>query len=398
MKKSELETMNRSFQILRDRRRDILKDEEVIKLKDKVKKIREYSISNLEDLIDTAKFRLEENGIEVIFAANALEALGEIYEILKDEPTVAKSKSNTISEIGLREFLADKGIKLLETDLGDYIVQLSGHNKPSHPIGPASHLNIEKIAQIVVERFKVEIEPRAESILKFLKRDIITRLSDCKVGLTGANAVAAEDGSIILVHNEGNISLVSMRDIHIVVVGIDKLVRTIEEAVSVVKLETIFATGTQVPAYMNVISSPSKTADIEQILIKDMYGAKRVVVILVDNGRTNAIEECLWCIGCGSCVVSCPVYNVLGYDFGYKGYLGGKGVVLSNFIGNQKICFDSGLFACTLCDLCTLECPVEIPTSELIEKLRSESVKSGFFYKKHHKIAKDIKEGGSPFL
>lgn len=215
------------------------------------------------------------------------------------------------------------------------------------------------------------------------------------MGITGANSVAAGDGAVLMVHNEGNITLVSMKEIHIVVVGIDKLVKTVEEAVSVVKLETIFATGKKIPAYMNVISSPSKTADIEQILLKDMYGAKRVIVILLDNGRSKLLEkypDCLLCIGCGSCIVSCPVYNVTGYEFGYKGYLEGRGISFSRFIKDEQTCFDSGLFKCTACGQCTLECPVNIETNKMIEKLRKESVKDGIYPDKHGETAKRIKK------
>lgn len=403
MDDAKLDAMRRSFNIIETRKKKLLKDENerISKLQERVKKIREYSIGNLEELIETAKNRFLENGMEVIFAENSQVALDEIYKLIKDEPIIAKSKSNNVNEIGLSAFIGSKGIEIVETDLGDRIVQMDPESYgPSHPIGPAAHLDMEKIAQIASKKFGVEVQPEPKSILDIFKADIIERLTNCNVGITGANSVAAEDGALVMVHNEGNISLVSMKDTHIVVVGIDKLVRTVEDAVSVVKLETIFATGKKIPAYMNVITSPSKTADIEQVLLKDMYGAKRVIVILLDNGRSDALKqskECLLCIGCGSCIVSCPVYNVTGSDFGYRGYLGGRGIVLSNFITDNKICFDSGLFKCTLCGLCTLECPVNIKTNEMIEKLREMSVQSGVCPDQHHGTTEKIKKQGSPF-
>ncbi|WP_424355707.1 LUD domain-containing protein [Methanobacterium sp. MBAC-LM] len=403
MDDAKLDAMRRSFNIIETRKKKLLKDENerISKLQERVKKIREYSIGNLEELIETAKTRFLENGMEVIFAENSQVALDEIYKLIKDESIIAKSKSNNVNEIGLSAFLGSKGIEIVETDLGDRIVQMDPESYgPSHPIGPAAHLDMEKIAQIASKKFGVEVQPEPKSILDIFKADIIERLANCNVGITGANSVAAEDGALVMVHNEGNISLVSMKDTHIVVVGIDKLVRTVEDAVSVVKLETIFATGKKIPAYMNVITSPSKTADIEQVLLKDMYGAKRVIVILLDNGRSEALKqskECLLCIGCGSCIVSCPVYNVTGSDFGYRGYLGGRGIVLSNFITDNKICFDSGLFKCTLCGLCTLECPVNIKTNEMIEKLREMSVQSGVCPDQHHGTTEKIKKQGSPF-
>lgn len=403
MDEIKLNAMRRSFGILENRKNKLLEDEKerINELRENVKEIRKYSVSNLEKLIETAKKKFEENGMEVIFAEDSRKALDEIYKIVKDESIISKSKSNNVNEIGLSDFLKGKGVEIVETDLGDRIVQLDPESQgPSHPIGPASHLNMEKIAQIASKEFKVEVKPEPRAILNIIKGDIIERLSNCSIGITGANSVAAEDGALIMVHNEGNISLVSMKDTHIVLVGIDKLVRTIEDSISVVKLETIFASGKTTPAYMNVISSPSKTADIEQVLLKDMYGAKRVIVILLDNGRREALneyEECLLCIGCGSCIVSCPVYNVTGNEFGYKGYLGGRGVAFSRFISCNETCFDSGLFKCTLCGLCTLECPVNIKTNEIIEKLREGSVKSGNFPSKHHETAERIKKQGSPF-
>jgi L-lactate dehydrogenase complex protein LldG len=139
---------------------------------------------------------------------------------------------------------------------------------------------------------------------------------------------------------------------------------------------------------------------IEQILLKNMYGARRLVVILLDNGRKKAIEEggeCLLCIGCGSCIVSCPIYNVLGYEFGYKRHLGGRGVVLSSFIDGEESCFDSGLYTCTLCGLCTVECPVGIRTSLLIKKLRYDSVKYNLTCDEHVMVKENIKKKGTPF-
>ena len=291
MKKSEIKAMNRSFRTLGERRDKIIDDERTIELQKRVKKIREYSILNMDLLVGKAVKNLEENGVEVILAEKSEDALNAVYNIVKDESVVAKSKSNTMGEIELSEFLEDKGVQVVETDLGDRIVQLDPNSKPSHPIGPASHLRMDDIAKIISNEFNIDIKPEPRAILNIIKEDVLLKLTKCNIGITGANSVAADDGSVLTVHNEGNINLVSMLDIHIIIVGIDKLVETIEDAVSVVKLETIFASGKTVPAYMNVISSPSKTADIEKILLNNMYGPRRVIVILLDNGRKKAIKR-----------------------------------------------------------------------------------------------------------
>jgi iron-sulfur cluster protein len=399
MNDPSLKIMNRSFGILNKRRSTLLEDGRTLELKERVKKIREYSIEHLSILLEKARETLENNGIEVIMARDAEEARESIYQLVKDEDLVAKSKSNTAGEIQLTEYLKEHEINVLETDLGDRIVQFHQSN-PTHPIGPACHLDMEIIAKVVSEEFKKEIEAEPRAILDAVKSDIIKKISQCRVGITGANSVAAEDGSLLMVHNEGNISLLTLLDLHIVVVGIDKLVPTLEDAMSVVKLETIYATGKTVPAYMNVVSSPSKTADIEQIILNDMYGARRVVVVFLDNGRTEAIQEkkeCLWCIGCGACIVNCPVYTTLGPEFGYLRYLGGRGVVLSHYIHDNNVCFDSGLFKCTLCGQCTVECPMEIPVNIMLEELREKSVKEEIYPEKHGKIKDNLKKRRSPF-
>jgi iron-sulfur cluster protein len=401
MKESEIRAMNQSFKILNDRRRELLDNKETSKLKERVKKIRKHSIKHLDQLVDMAVNNLTRNGIKVVYANNSQEALKAVYEVVKDEKFVAKSKSNTASEIGMGDFLKEENIELIETDLGDRIVQFTHNKKSSHPIGPAAHLNIEEIARIIREELKQPVKDDPQEILEIVRRDVLDGLSNCRVGITGANSVAAQDGSLVMVHNEGNISLVSMLDTHIVVVGVDKLVETIEDAISVVKLETIYATGKTVPAYMNVVSSPSKTADIEQVLLMGMYGARRVVVILLDNGRSKALKDCeesLLCIGCGSCIVTCPIYSVMGYEFGYERHLGGRGVIFSRYLRDKEICFKSGLYTCTLCGQCSLDCPMEIPTNQLIEELRRESVKSGILKDEHEEIARKILRKGSPFL
>ena len=398
MDNQELETMRFSFEKMNQRRLKNQSNSKIIKQREKVKKIRQYSIENMDSLIDLAKTNLEMNGIECFYAENSDDACELIYDVVKDEDVVVKAKSNTLREINLNSFLDNKNIQLIETDLGDRILQLNPSNrKPSHPTGPISHFNIKRIQKIIFDKFGEELSDNPFEIMKYVRSNVLNNIKKSNIGITGANAIAAEDGSLIMVHNEGNISLLSLKDTHIIVAGIDKIVNTIEEAMTVVKLETMYATGTNVTSYINVISAPSKTADIEKKLLKGMYGAKRVILILLDNGRSNALDECLLCIGCGSCLISCPVYNTVGNDFGYKGYLGGRGVAISNFLENGKISKDSGLYMCTLCGLCVLECPVSTPTPEIIEKIRTNVNNLGEQLDVHNRIKENIKSTGKPF-
>ena len=400
MEISELETMRKSFNTVK-RRSDTIKDSQSTKrLIERVREIKSFSIDNREDLLNQACDSFTRNDIEFMMAETSQDALDIIDGLLLEyeATTVAKAKSNTLGEINLKKHLADKNIDVVETDLGDRILQLKKtDNKPVHPTGPASHLNISKITDIVNESLDADVNPVPREIMEAVRSDVLKRLESANVGISGANAIASEEGSLVMVHNEGNISIVTLKDLHIIVAGIDKIVPCLEDAISVVKLETIFATGNYVTSYMNVVSGPSKTADIEKKLLKNMYGAERVVVILLDNGRSDAVDECLYCIGCGNCIVHCPVYNAVGNEFGFNNYLGGRGVAMSKFIEDDETCFNSGLYMCTLCGLCTLNCPVSIPTNEILENMRRMSADVGFYPKAHGKIKDNVGKRDSPY-
>ena len=397
MKKSELETMRRSFDTVKSRSSSIKDSPSIKRLTSRVQEIKKYSFDNKEELFNQVLESFRRNDIECRFAETSKDALNIIDELIDeyDAKVIAKAKSNTLGEIGLKDHL---DIDVVETDLGDRILQLKKvDNKPVHPTGPASHLNISDIAGIVNESLDVDVDPQPRQIMRAVRGDVLNRLKNARVGISGANSIASEEGSVVMVHNEGNISIVSLMDLHIIVAGIDKIVPTLEDAISVVKLETVFATGNFVTSYMNVVSGPSKTADIEKKLIKNMYGAERVVVILLDNGRSQAIEECLYCIGCGNCIVHCPVYNAVGNEFGFNNYLGGRGVAMSKFIEDDETCFNSGLYMCTLCGLCTLNCPLSIPTNEILENMRKLSADVGFYPRAHGMIKDNVDKRDSPY-
>ena len=400
MKPSELETMRKSFNTVKNRSGAIKDSPAAKRLEKRVREIKKESIENKEELFKQAIESFRRNDIEVRLAKTSEDAIAIIDELIEefDSKTLAKAKSNTLGEINLKKHFADSDIDVVETDLGDRILQLKKtDNRPVHPTGPASHLNISKITSIVNESLDANVNPEAHEIMELVRGDVLKRLESARIGISGANAIAAEEGSLVMVHNEGNISIVSLKDLHIIVAGIDKIVPTLEDAISVVKLETIFATGNYVTSYMNVISGPSKTADIEKKLIKNMYGAEKVVVILLDNGRSQATPECLYCIGCGNCVVHCPVYNAVGNEFGFNNYLGGRGVAMSRFIEDDETCYNSGLYMCTLCGLCTLNCPVAIPTNEIIENMRKLSTDVGFYPKVHGRIKDNVSKNDSPY-
>ncbi|MBZ9571027.1 LUD domain-containing protein [Methanobrevibacter sp. TMH8] len=441
MNEKELVAMRNSFKTVFDKRKSILDDPKTKKLQDRVINIRKDAIDNNKELLEIAKKSFKKNDIDFAFAKDDKEARDIIYNIINDvgsfdfgsnadsnvtsnvdsnsnsnlnsnsnsqndskdnnQTVIAKSKSNTLGEIAISKYLKSKGMDVVETDLGDRILQLKGKdNKPTHPTGPASHLNVQQISDIVNKAMDKDIPSEPKAIMETVREDVLNKIAKADIGISGANAVASEDGSLVFVHNEGNISLVSLMKTHIVVIGMDKLVKTIEDAISIAKLETIYATGSKTTSYINVVSGPSKTADIEKKLLKNMYGAEKVFVVILDNGRSQAIDsihECLLCIGCGSCIVTCPVYNVIGNEFGFNNYLGGRGVAMSKFIEDSETSFNSGLYKCTLCGLCTENCPVAIQTNEAIEEIRKDSQKKGFYPNEHGKFRDNIKKKGSPY-
>ena len=273
MKQSELETMRKSFNTVKNRSNSIKESAATKRLISRGREIKKYSIEHNEELMAELLESFKRNDIDFKMAETAEDVLKFIDDLLTeyDCNTIAKAKSNTLGEINIKKHLSDKDIDVVETDLGDRILQLKKTgNKPVHPTGPASHLNISNITEIVNESLDVNVDPIPREIMETVRHDVLNRLENANVGISGANAIASEEGSLVMVHNEGNISLVSLKDLHIIVAGIDKIVPTLEDAISIVKLETIFATGNYVTSYMNVISGPSKTADIEKKLLKNM--------------------------------------------------------------------------------------------------------------------------------
>lgn len=408
MKEEEIESMRKVFNNLRKKIEPLAESPKIQALQKRVIDIRKNAIENNEELIAIAMESFKENDIDCFYANDEEEARKILLDLINEEIEssnldrneiyIAKSKSNTLREINASEFLKEHGMKIVETDLGDRILQLKKEdNSPVHPTGPASHLTVQDIADIVNEAMDLDLPAVPKPIMEAVREDVLKILEKSSIGISGSNSIAAEDGSILMVHNEGNISLIQNKKLHIVLAGIDKLVPLVEDSVSIAKLETAYATGKPLTSYINIVSGPSKTADIEKKLLKNMYGAEKVAVILLDNGRKEAIDECLWCIGCGNCIVGCPVYNILGNEFGYHSYLGGRGVAMSKYLKDNQVSVDSGLYKCTLCGMCTENCPVLTPTYEIIENLRNSTQKEGFSKNQHKKIRDNIKDNGSPY-
>jgi Fe-S oxidoreductase len=216
--------------------------------------------------------------------------------------------------------------------------------------------------------------------MQAVREDIEPYLQKAKIGITGANAIAAKEGAALILHNEGNVTRVRMRSKHILITSIDKVYPRIEDAILMLKLETYLATGSLFPAFIDIIAGKSKSSDIEKQLFYGMHDPLSAVIVLLDNGRREILNEkkdfsdLLYCIGCGECLLDCPVYNTVGAHFGNDGMLGGRGVALSCLLRGFRAGLEDGLFLCTTCGLCGEVCPFGIDAGKRLEDLRRLSL------------------------
>jgi L-lactate dehydrogenase complex protein LldG len=380
IKKSQLENQWRAFKETRNRQKQNLPwIDDLEKIKEQVKRIRSESVGNW-DLLKEAISRLEKNQFQVIQAKDSKEACEIILREIGEEKLVVKSKSNISKEIGLTPFLIQHGIEVIETDIGDRITQLAGH-RASHATAPAVHLSRYEIAEILSKHLKREIPPVPESEMQAVREDIESYLQKARIGITGANAIAAREGAALIIHNEGNVTRVRMRSKHLITASIDKVYPSLQDALAMGRLETYLATGGLFPSFIDIVAGRSKSSDIEKQLFYGMHEPMSVVIVLLDNGRSEILNEkkdfsdLLNCIGCGNCLLDCPTYNAVGSFFGSDGMLGGRGVALSCLLHGVTEGIENGLFLCTTCGLCGEVCPVGVDAGKRLKDLRKTSLK-----------------------
>jgi len=381
----------------KDKRDAALSPEEREKERDALRKIKEYSIEHMKELKERAVASLMRNGIRVIEAKDSEDARQEILKIIGKERLIIKAKSNTASEIGLAKALRNR--ELIETDLGDFLVQVSG-DEEMHPVLPSIHLTPEMIAKTLREKLGADVKPEREAIVAFVRVYLREKILKAKVGITGANAITS-DGSIVILENEGNISLVSrIPDKHIVISSFEKIVPSLEDALHVVRCSALYGTGQAFPSYVSIISGPSKTADIQNEIVIGAQGAKEVYLILVDNGRSEMLnsefKELLYCINCGACLDFCPVYHNLARRYGSK-YLGARGVIFSAFDEGLKDSFEHGAFFCAMCKACSENCPARIDLPGMMRKLRQRLVEKGIEPLSAKEMIANTEKFGNPF-
>lgn len=340
---------------------------------------REMCVGN-EELLERAVANLRKNGMKVHLAKDRFEAANMILDELGEEKLVVKSKSNVTKEIELTKALEKKGMTVVETDIGDRILQILKAT-PSHPTGPVTHLSAKDIAKGLTGHYKTSIKDDPEDIVRIVREDVISNMKMAKVGITGANAITAEEGSIVMTHNEGNIYEVMRKEKHIVVTSIDKIYPDLESAMNMLKILSFNATGAIIPSFVEIISGVSKTADVEKKFVKGVHSPSEITVILVDNRRSelakNGARELLYCVGCGNCLLHCPMYNTIGNEFARGSHLGGKGIAYHSLYSNEK---DEKLMYCLTCGKCRKNCPLGLDIPRMIKRLRSNGLSSDVYY------------------
>lgn len=356
---------------------------EMVEKAERVREIKERSIENMESLTKEFMESVERAG-GVPYLAKTGEECNEIFsEIIGDPPkNIVTSKSMTNFEIGLRVYLEEIGHEALETDLGDFFVQQL-KIPPAHILVPAAHIPREVIAEmlsrITGERVEATIEAETAAARKLIRQKFI----EAHVGISSTNAAAANTGTIIIIENEGNARLVTgLPRKHLALVGMEKIVPTLDDAFLTAQVQwTYSGAANPMPSYVNLISGPSQTGDIEYTLVRGMHGPEELHVVLLDNGRTVAardtiLREALYCIRCGRCLLECPVYYRLGPSFGYL-YTGGIGVVWSALTGGDPWDFAALTYACAQCRNCAEVCPLDIDCAKMIIELRRRIVGEG---------------------
>jgi L-lactate dehydrogenase complex protein LldF len=370
------DTLQQALDILRTgfgARRDAAAEKlpEFEALRDAGRDLKTHVLANLDQYLETWEARAQEHGTKVHWARDAAEARALVKRICAaaGARVVTKSKTMIAEEIGLNDFLADAGVEVVETDLGEYIVQIAGE-RPSHILAPAVHKTRAQIGDLFLEHHaplgrtkRVTEPPEIVAEARAVLRD---RYFDAQVGITGANFLVAETGSVVIVTNEGNADLtLGLPKVHIVLASLEKVVPGLDDVSLMLRLLARSATGQEMSSYTTVVTGPKRAGDAD--------GPEQVHVILLDNGRSELLgsefAEVLRCIRCGACMNVCPVYGAIGghaYGWVYPGPIGA--VLTPALIGIEH----GGPLpnASTFCGRCEQVCPMRIPLPGLMRHWR----------------------------
>lgn len=344
----------------------------------KAREIRQKNVSRLPELIERFSEEAAKAGAQVWRVAKPEDALDRIAQIAREKNAslIVKSKSMVSEEIGLNDFLAGRGFRVVETDLGEWIIQLAG-DRPSHITAPALHKTKEDVAALLSKELGRPVPADAKEIVRIAREEMRQYFAQADIGISGANFAVAESGTLVIVSNEGNARLVTaLPPVHIAVVTTEKFVETLEEAVTLLKALTIASSGRRLTSYVTFITGPSSTTDIEKEFVVGVHGPQEVHIIILDNGRLALAEsedfhEILYCLKCGGCMLVCPVFQSIGgHVFGGPVYPGGIGTLLTAMTDSLEAAYKTLAF-CADCKKCEDFCPVGIPTGDLLLKVKS---------------------------
>jgi len=344
-----------------------------VKMAEDVLKIKEHAIQHMHDLAQEASANIESNHGKAYIAKTAKEALEIIDGLVGKGKLIVKGKSMTAEEIGLREHLEEEGNEVYETDLGEFIIQKL-NSRPMHILSPAIHVPREDVAKLFSKITGESLEPDIPKLVATARKLLREKYFKADIGMSGANVVAADTGTIFLIENEGNIRLATgAPPVHIALIGMEKLVPTLEDAFKVSEVTWRYA-NYGVPSYVSLISGPSKTGDIEKVTTYGAHGPKEFHVIFMDAGRTHlakdpVLRQALYCLRCGGCLYECPVFSLTAGYFGDK-YFTGIGAVWAKEVSKNIEKASSLAYTCLTCGRCKVRCPMKIDVPEMILKLR----------------------------
>ena len=340
----------------------------------KAKNVKWKTIENLDTYLEQFEKNFTSRGGKVIWAETGEEALQAVLQICREKNTkqVVKAKSMVTEEIHLNSFLADNGIDSVETDLGEYIQQLDGE-APYHIVTPAMHKSKEDVAKVFHEKLGTEPNLTPPEITKIARKNLREKYITAEVGITGGNFLLADIGGVCVTENEGNGRLsTTFPPTQIAIVGIEKLLPSINDLQLFWPLLATYGTGQQLTVYNTIFTGPRKAGETD--------GPEEMYVILLDNGRTNLlrkeVRESMYCIRCGSCLNACPVYkNIGGHAYGAT-YSGPIGSVITPHL-NGMAEYKHLSYASSLCGNCTEVCPLKINIHEMLLENRSIATADG---------------------
>lgn len=369
-------TLKDGFQKKRAKAKDRLPEYDA--LRDRARDIKVHTLENLDAYLERFESEVIKAGGQVHWARDGKHACDIILDICNsvDAKTVSKGKSMLTEEIGLNPYLVANGIEPVETDLGEYIIQLRDE-PPSHIIAPAFHISKEQVADTFREHHTARDPARdlsePTSLLTEAREELRAKFLAADVGITGANVLIAETGTALIVTNEGNGDLTqSLPPVHIAVSSIEKVVPTLDDADTILRLLARTATGQEMTVYTTFFTGPKRDGDLD--------GPEQFHLVMLDNRRSELLggplHDVLRCIRCGACINHCPIFSVVsGHAYGWV-YPGPIGSVLSpHFVGVEEAHLLPN--ACTMCGRCEEVCPVHIPLPDLLRTWRGRAFIAG---------------------